>query len=134
MWYRFTPLWAGRDNWNVAMNMLQMGTATVRTEYWGAPSSGAPKYGPPVLGPPALGPQYCGRRNVFTRGRERPRPNRLVPFPGGPLGWGSDRPPQGMKSYGGADVEISLKFHFWPESGQSDLRFGILAKSYAGVK
>ena len=28
----------------------------------------------------------------------------------------------------GAGNDISLKFHFWPEFGQSDLRFGILAK------
>ena len=30
--------------------------------------------------------------------------------------------------------EISLKFHFWPDFGKSDLKFGILVKSYAELK
>ena len=34
---------------------------------------------------------------------------------------------------GGGEIDISLKFHFWPEFGKSDLKFGILAKSYAGI-
>ena len=39
-----------------------------------------------------------------------------------------------MKSYGGAEIEISLKFHFWPEFGKYDLKFGIPTKSYVGVR